>query len=103
MYNLKFVDRSDRVPHRSFMIQCDSFYEEQVTVPIGETLEAYAPSIAQISFPFENRSRWDAVEYNTQVLIVNVAGAPGYEYIAGRNMYLFIMNEDGKTIDKTVV
>ena len=103
MYNLKFVDRSDRVPHRSFMIQCDSFYEEQITVERGETLEAYIPSIAQTTFPFEDDSRWKAIGENAQVLIVNVAGAPGYEYIAGRNMYLFIMNEDGKTIDKTVV
>ncbi len=103
---LKFVSRADTVPHRSFMIECDSFYEEQVTVKQGETLERYSPSIAQTSFPFEDDS-WDTntkrADYDVQVLIVNVAGAPGYKYIAGKDMILFVMNNEGKTIDKTVV
>lgn len=103
MYDLKFVDRSDEPPHRSFRIQCDAYHQEQVTVQKGETLEKYSPSIAQTSFPFEDDSRWKAVESNTRVLIVNLVGAPGYEYIAGRNMFLFVSNNEGKTIDKSVV
>lgn len=107
MYDLKFVDRSDEVPHRSFRLQCNSFYQKQVTVKKGETLEKYSPSIAQTCFPFEDDSRWSVQctmrHADEQVLIVNVEGAPGYKYIAGRNMFLFILNENGKTIDKTVV
>ncbi len=103
MYDLKFVDRTGSVPHRSFRVQCDSYHMEQVTVKKGETLEKYSPSIAQTSFPFEEDSRWEATEQNEQVLIVNMAGAKGYKYIAGRNMLLFIMNNEGTTIDKVAV
>ena len=103
MYDLKFVDRTDSVPHRSFRVQCDSYHMEQVTVKKGENLEKYSPSIAETSFPFEDDSRWKATEQNEQVLIVNVAGAKGYKYIAGRHMFLFIMNNEGRTIDKVVV
>ena len=81
MYDLKFVDRTDSVPHRSFRVQCDSYHMEQVTVKKGENLEKYSPSIAETSFPFEDDSRWKATEQNEQVLIVNVAGAKGYKYI----------------------
>ncbi len=110
---LKFVDRSDEVPHRSFMVSCDSFYKEWITVKKGETLEKYSPSIAQTRFPFEDDSRWEAVEEEEVVLLVNMEGAPsskyiagelpGYKYIAGRNMVLFVMNIHGETIDKTTV
>ena len=103
MYDLKFVDRADSVPHRSFRVQCDSYHMEQVTVKKGETLEKYSPSIAQTSFPFEDDSRWEATEHDERVLIVNMAGAPGYKYIAGRSMFLFVMNNEGTTIDKIVV
>lgn len=113
MYHLKFVDRTGSVPHRSFMVPCDSFHKEWITVKKGETLEKYSPSIAQTYFPFEDDSRWEAVEEEEVVLLVNMAGAPSskyiagelpsYKYIAGRNMILFVMNIHGETIDKTVV
>ncbi len=100
---LKFVDRSDRVPHRSLMIQCDTFYKEWVRLQVGENMEKYSPSIADTAFPFEDDSRWEASKEDTNVLIVSVAGTPGFHYIAGRNVILFVMNDDGRTIDKTVV
>lgn len=100
---LKFVNRADRVPHESLMIECDSFHENQIRLRIGETLEKHSPSIADTYFPFEEDSRWEAAVEDTQVLIVSVAGSPGYHYIAGRKIILFIMNEHGETIDKTVV
>ena len=103
MYDLKFVDRTDPIPHRSFRVQCDSFHMEQVTVKKGETLEKYSPSIAQSNFPFEADSKVEALKKDEQVLIVNMAGAPGYKYIVGRSMFLFIMNNEGTTIDKVVV
>ena len=103
MYDLKFVDRTGNVPHRSFRVQCSAFHIEQVKVRKGQTAERYAPSIAQTSFPFEDDSRWEAVEDDTLVLFVNVIGAPGYKYIAGRHMLLFIMNNEGKTIDRMSV
>lgn len=103
MYDLKFVNRADNVPHQSFRVQCDSFHLKQVKVQKGETVESCSPSIEQTSFPFEDDSRWEATEQDTLVMIVNVAGAKGYKYIAGRYMFLFIMNNEGKTIDRVSV
>ncbi len=100
---LKFVNRQDGVPHQSLMIECDSFRERQVRLQVGETMEKYSPAIEGTHFPFEDDSRWEAAEEETQVLIVTVHGAKGYQYIAGRYIFLFIMNNAGETIDKTVV
>ncbi len=106
---LKFVDRTGGVPHKSLMIECDSFRQHQCRAKVGERLDKYSPTIAGTHWPFEVVSTAggpyrtkDATE-ETQLLFIQVAGAQGYEWIAGHDITLFVMNDNGKTIDKTIV
>ena len=107
---LKFVSRGDSVPHRSLTIECNSFRQHQVRVKIGEQFDKYSPNIAGTHWPFETLSTsggpyrtGKSSEEDIRLLVVHVYGAPGFEWIAGRDMILFAMNNDGKTIDKTIV
>lgn len=106
---LKFVDRQGSVPHKSLMIECDSFREHQARAKVGEQLDKYSPTIAGTHWPFEVVStsggpyRTREAKEETQLLFVEVVGARGYDWIAGHDMILFVMNNEGKTIDKTVV
>ena len=103
MYNLKFVDRLGHVPHESFMLQCDSFKKKWVKVHAGETLEQHAPSWGETYWPLEEEMNLGPMKEAVTVLIVQVYGSKGYNWIAARHVILFVMNFDGKTIDKTIV
>lgn len=91
------------------MIECDSFRQHQRRAKVGEQLDKYSPTIAGTHWPFEVVStaggpyRTEKATEETRLLFVNVAGARGYDWIAGHNMIMFTMNNEGKTIDKTVV
>jgi len=85
------------------MFQCDSFRKKWVQVHVGETLEQHSPSAGATFWPFEEEMNLGPLDTAATVLIVHAFGAKGYDWIAARNVILFVMNLDGKTIDKTIV
>ena len=91
------------------MLECDSFSEFLRVVPAKGKLDSVV-NRADTYWPFEEvftsegpEYRTHAVEEETQILLVQVYGAAGFEWIAARDALLFVMNESGATINKTTV
>jgi hypothetical protein len=106
---LKFVNRSAKIPGRESMtLECDSYTQRIRVVEVGESLDSVV-NIHTTYWPFEILAtsggpyRTRKVEERTSVLIVEVYGAAGFEHIASNDVIMFVMNDNGETIDKTLI
>ena len=98
---LKIINRTALIPNsETFMIQCSSFRAEKSVVLAGRLIDEEKSSL--VYWPFMDGDQQLAKE-DTTLLTVHVYGAPGFEWIAATNIIMFVMNDDGETVDRYTI
>ena len=98
---LKFVNRVALIPtSETFMVQCGSFRAEKSVVLAGKPIDEEKSSL--VYWPFHEGDR-QVAEEDTILLTVHVYGAPGFEWVAATDVIMFVMNDQGETVDRITI